>query len=86
MRLDISKDRMMLRAITPEVGEAKEELDLTYQGEDFSIAFNPDYMLDFLKNEDSKEICLELTDSLSPGLLRPVSEEKYIYVIMPMKL
>lgn len=86
VRLDISRDRMMLRAITPEVGEAKEELDINYQGGDFSIAFNPDYMLDFLKNEDSEEICLELTDSLSPGLMRPLSEEKYLYVIMPMKL
>lgn len=86
VRLDISKNRMMLRAITPEVGEAKEELDLSYQGEDFSITFNPNYILDFLKNEDSEEICLELTDSSSPGLMRPVGGEEYLYVIMPMKL
>lgn len=86
VRLDISKGRMMLTAITPEVGEAKEELDLNYQGEDISIAFNPNYMLDFLKNEDAEEVYLELTDSLSPGLMRPAGEEKYLYVIMPMKL
>lgn len=93
VRLDISKNRILLATTASEIGEAREELDLDYEGEDISTAFNPVYMLDFLKNEEEEKICLELTDSLSPGLMRPAisdkersGEEKYLYVIMPMKL
>ncbi len=93
VRLDISKNRMLLTTTSPEVGEAREELVLDYEGEDISVAFNPVYMISFLKNEGEEKIYLELTDSLSPGLMRPAgsdrgrsAEEKYLYVIMPMKL
>lgn len=93
VRLDISKNRMLLTTTAPEVGDAREELVLDYEGEDVSVAFSPGYMLDFLKNEEEEKIYLELTDSLSPGLMRPAisaegrsAEEKYLYVIMPMKL
>ena len=93
VRLDISADKMLLTTTASEIGEAHEELDLDYKGEDISIAFNPMYILDFLKNEERENVCLELTDSLSPGLIRPAlpdgtqaGEEKSLYVIMPMKL
>ncbi len=93
VRLDISKNRILLTTTASEVGEAREELDLNYEGEEISVAFNPVYMLDFLKNEEEERIYLELTDSLSSGLMRAAvsdkeqtSEEKYLYVIMPMKL
>jgi len=93
VRLDICENRILLATAASEVGEAREELDLDYEGEEISVAFNPAYMLAFLKNEEEEEVCLELIDSLSPGLIRPViadkkrsGEEKYLYVIMPMKL
>lgn len=93
VRLDVSKDKLLLTATAPEVGDAREELDLDYEGGEISIAFNPIYMLDFLKNEEEEKVCLELTDALNPGLMRPVitdkersREEKHLYVIMPMKL
>lgn len=93
VRLDISENRILLTTTALEVGEAREELDLNYKGEEISVAFNPIYLLDFLKNEEEEKVCLELTDSLSSGLIRSVisdkeraGEEKHLYVIMPMKL
>lgn len=93
VRLDISKNKILLTTTAPEIGNAREELDLDYEGKEISVAFNPLYMLDFLKNEEEEKIYLELTDALNPGLMRPVIsdkerplEEKYLYVIMPMKL
>ncbi len=93
VRLDISKNKILLTTTAPEIGDAKEELNLDYKGEDLNVAFNPLYMLDFLKNEEEDKVCLELIDALNPGLMRPdISdkkrslEEKYLYIIMPMKL
>lgn len=93
IRLDVSRNKILLTTTAPEIGDAKEELDLDYEGEEISVAFNSAYMLDFLKNEEEERVCLELTDALSPGLMRPAisskerpGEGKYLYVIMPMKL
>ncbi len=93
VRFDISQNKILLSTTASEIGEAKEELDLDYAGEEIGVAFNPVYMLDFLKNEEEENIYLEVTDSLSPGLMRPdisgagkSNEQKSLYVIMPMKL
>lgn len=93
VKLDITKNKILFTTTAPEIGEAKEELDLDYEGGDISAAFDPSYMLDFLKNEKKEKICLELTDSLSPCLMKPFIpdeeqslKKEYLYVLMPIKL
>ena len=72
-------------AVTPEVGEAREEMSIDYKGKTLEIAFNPNYIIDVLKAlEGEEEITLELMDSNSPGILR--GGDGFLCVIMPMKL
>ncbi|MEI8315481.1 MAG: DNA polymerase III subunit beta, partial [Verrucomicrobiota bacterium] len=46
--------------------------------------FNPQYMMDPLRNLDADEVFIELTDELSPGVIKV--NEPFLYVIMPMRL
>jgi len=79
--------KLIISANTPEIGEAKEEIDIPYKGEDLSIAFNPYFIIDILKNIESEEIIFGLNNSLSPGVIQPEEKkEEYICVIMPMRL
>lgn len=72
-------------AVTPDVGESQEELEIEYQGEPLQIAFNPQYVIDVLKAvEEEEQIQLELLDSDSPGVIR--TDGHFACVIMPMKL
>jgi len=72
-------------AVTPEVGESREEMNIEYQGEGLEIAFNPQYIIDILKTlEEEENVYFELTDSNQPGLFR--TDGKFLCVIMPMKL
>ena len=48
-------------------------------------SFNSRYLLDALKSVDSEEIYMELTGSLSPGIIRPVENDDYIYLILPVR-
>ena len=48
------------------------------------MAFNPGYLMDPLKALDADEIFLELTDELSPGVVR--TNGPFLYVIMPMRM
>ena len=84
VRMSFSKNNLAITANTPEVGEARESLAINYKGPDLAIAFNPTYLMDPLKALDQDEVFLELTDELSPGVVR--INGPFLYVIMPMRM
>jgi len=84
VKLHFSKNKLVITAVTPEVGEAKEELAIAYKGKDVGIAFNPQYLMDPLRNLDADEIFLETIDELSPGVIKV--NAPFLYVIMPMRM
>ncbi|MBM3859651.1 MAG: DNA polymerase III subunit beta [Verrucomicrobia bacterium] len=84
VKLNFSKNSLSISASAPEVGEAKESLPINYKGKDISIGFNPQFLMDPLRNLDADEVIMELTDELSPGVLK--IDAPFLYVIMPMRL
>ncbi len=91
VKISIQKGKMIISSSTQGVGEASEEIELSYKGDDFEAAYNPFYIIDVLKNIDSDEIVLQLTNSLSPGIIKPNVKKdgvpyEYLTVIMPMRL
>lgn len=84
VRLGFTKNQLTITATTPEVGEAKETLSINYKGKDLAIAFNPQYLMDPLRSLTADEVFLELTDELSPGVLK--INAPFLYVLMPMRL
>ena len=84
VRVALKKNRLILSTNTPEVGEAQEEMTITYIGDEFAVAFNPQYLIDVLKNLDEQEIVFELTDALNPGVIK--CDKSFLYVIMPIRL
>ncbi len=75
---------LTLTASNPEVGEAKDDISIDYKGEDFSIAFNPEYVIDALKTLDDEKITFGFSEPTLPGVIS--CGEDFVYVIMPMKL
>lgn len=84
VKLTFGKNQLAITANTPEVGEAREVLTMNYKGKELAIAFNPTYLMDPLKALETDEVFLELTDELSPGVVK--STESMLYVIMPMRM
>jgi DNA polymerase-3 subunit beta len=70
----------------PELGDAREELDLDYRGSELAIGFNARYLLDLLQVQDTRRIRMIFKDQLSPGLFRPEEDDGYLAVVMPMRL
>lgn len=70
----------------PELGDAREELDLDYQGPEMNIGFNARYLLDILQVQNDLRISMLFKDHLSPGLLRPEKGDGFLAVVMPMRL
>lgn len=86
VRLNFSKSNLDITSNTPEVGEAKESISVNYKGRDLSIAFNPEFLIDPLKNLSDDTIALELIDEMSPGVIKINSAQRFLYVIMPMRV
>lgn len=86
VRLAMSDGQLELRAVTLDVGEATEQLDAEYTGDELTVAFNPEYLVDGLEVTPGEQISLETMDSLKPALLRPIDDSDFLYLLMPVRV
>ena len=65
--------------------DAKERIPIDYWGDEVILGLNPKYLLDVLSVVQTEKVIIELTDAISPLLLR--EEESYAYkaVVMPVR-
>lgn len=86
VKLEISRNKLAISSSNPDLGEASEELDIDFEGEDLSIGFNARYLLDALGALRAKEITFGFQDDTSPAQLVPTDDEDTLGVIMPMRI
>jgi DNA polymerase III subunit beta len=86
IKLALHKGLLKIASDNPDLGEAHEELDVSYEGQPVSIGFNAKYFIELLSEMDGDECRLELNGELDPGLVRPADGKQYLGVIMPMRI
>jgi DNA polymerase-3 subunit beta len=86
LRFAFAEGELTVAAETPEVGDASETLPAPFSGEQLEIAFNPQFLIEGLESVDSEELSLKLSSPLRPGLLQPVGDEDFSYLVMPIRL
>ena len=69
--------------VTSPLGSMNEEIDITKEGKDILIGFNPKFLMDALRVIDDEEVNIYLVNSKAPCFIRD-NEEKYIYLILPV--
>jgi DNA polymerase-3 subunit beta len=84
IKLTFGKNKLKISAQSPDIGEAHETVAIKYTGKEMVVAFNPDYIMEPLRNLVTDEIFVELTDELSPGVIK--CDVPFIYVLMPMRV
>ena len=86
IKFDIKAGSMEISASNPELGEAREEIDLDYAGEPLTVRFNARYLIDVLTVLEDEFVEMDLRDELSPAIMRPAASTDFRSVIMPMRL
>ena len=67
--------------------EFAEDLAVEYAGADFSVAFNPIFVMDALKHVDADKTVVAMTSPVNPALFEPAGGDGgYRFVVMPMRL
>lgn len=84
VKLIFTKNNLEITANTPEVGEAHESLAVNFKGKEMSIAFNPGFLQDPLRNLPDDEVHIDLIDEMSPGVIKIGTP--FLYVLMPMRI
>lgn len=68
-----------------EVGNISEQMEVEIEGKELAISFNSKYLLDVLKVINTEEMIIELSGTNSPGIIRPLDDTNYVYVILPVR-
>ena len=68
-----------------EVGDNEGRVEAQVEGDGTTIAFNARYLTDVLTNVDADQFALELNGPLSPGVFKPVGDDQYVHVVMPVR-
>lgn len=80
--INITDGSMELK-INSTVGSMNEDIDISKEGKDLMIGFNPKFLIDALKAIDDETVDIYLVNSKAPCFIRD-NDEKYIYLILPV--
>ena len=84
IKIDVLRNKMVISKSHPNIGEAKEEIDTTYNGNEISVGFNPGYLMDVLKVVPKDELEVEIAGPDKPVVIR--IEGWCLYLLLPMQL
>jgi DNA polymerase-3 subunit beta len=84
--ISLDNGKMELSSQSPELGDAKEEMNVEYEGEPIRIGFNSKYLIDALSTIESESVLLELRGKQHPGVIRSTDGSNHTSVVMPMRI
>ncbi len=84
VKVNIIKDRMIITKNTPDLGEAREEIEIDYKGGELVIGFNPNFLIDVLKNVGDESVKFGFIDPEKPATIK--SGDNYTYIVLPMQV
>jgi len=85
IKFSIFKDKIVVSAKTPSLGENTVEVDAVLKGEENEIAFNARYILEALTNIDAEEMVFEMSGPLNAGVFKIANNTTFLHLIMPIR-
>lgn len=102
IKISLKKNAMEGSTFNQDYGDAREEVEVAYDGAPLEVGFNARYMIEALNVVDTSEVWMELKDEGSPAIMRPFSPEAsgvasektpssvgsndQLFIIMPMRI
>ena len=81
IKLDMLKNRVIISKASQ---DGSEEVDCEYAGDEFTIGFNPNYLMDALKNINEEEVIFEFAGQDRRGVIRAEGGD-YVYIVLPVR-
>lgn len=81
-----TEDHLMIRSTNPDLGEAKEDMEIVYAGDPIEVAFNPRFFIEALNAINEENIVMTMVDHEKPCLINGENDQSFLSVIMPMRI
>ena len=86
VKLEFTDGRLTISSSNPDLGDAREELDIDFAGDEITIGFNAKYLLDALSTLKAEEVRFGLQNELAPAQFVPTDDDDTLAVVMPMRV
>jgi DNA polymerase III subunit beta len=83
---EMEPSEVEISATSEETGKNETIVEATVDGSGVLIAFNVKYLREALEIIKTPNVALETSAANAPGVIRPVGEDDFLHVIMPMHL
>ncbi len=83
---NFSENRLLITATNPDLGESKEEMPIAYEEEKIEAAFNPRFFIESLGVISENTVVLHIINGERPCLVEGENNQRYLSVIMPMRI
>ena len=84
--ITLSDDKMVLNSNNPDVGEADDEIEISYQGREIVAGYNVNYLLDAIEVIDEEMMLFQIGVGMKPSVIAPVGNDRYSYIVMPLRI
>jgi DNA polymerase-3 subunit beta len=85
IRTDEQNKEVQISAQDPDIGESNSSILAKIEGEPIEVSFNHKFLIDGLLNIKSSEVMFDISKEEGPCVLKPVGDNSYLYVVMPIK-
>jgi len=84
--INLSDGKIVLESTNPDVGEAKEEIEVAYHEKEISVGYNVKYLIDAIEAINEKAVVFEIGVGMKPGVIKPAEKDNYMCIVMPLKI
>ncbi len=84
--LSFTEGKLTLNSTNLDVGEATEEIDVSYTGEDVEVGFNVNYLIDAISVINKENILMEVGVNIKPTAVKQTEGDDYLCIVMPLKI
>ena len=85
LSVDNKNQELIITTASSGTGNSVAKVPTKITGQDNDIVFNYRYLLDGLNNMDDNEVIIKINNNSSPGLIQPIKNQDYIYLVMPIR-
>jgi len=85
LNFDSKNQKIIIATASSNTGTSVAKVDAQIKGEDNDIVFNYRYLLDGLAQLGTTQVNVKINNNSSPGLIQPLGDDKYIYLVMPIR-
>ena len=86
VRLSMKDKVVEIRTQSHDAGDVEDNVDADYSGEEMTIAFNPNFLIDGIEAVPGDEVVLEMSDSVRPAMVHGVEDVRFRYLLMPVRV